>query len=82
MISFDYANVEEDYFRDGGGDGEGVREGGSLGGERGIWWELVGMGSGSWNWDSDGGSLVGRGEEIGWRRKLERGLDCISVIGR
>lgn len=41
MISFDYANVEEDYFRDGGGDGEGVREGVSLGGERGIWWELV-----------------------------------------
>lgn len=41
MISFDYANVEEDYFRDGGGDGEGVREGGSLGGEREIWWELV-----------------------------------------
>ena len=41
MISFDYANVEEDYFRDGGGDGEGVREGGSLEGERGIWWELV-----------------------------------------
>ena len=54
MISFDYANVEEDYFRDGGGDGEGVREGGSLGGERGIWWEwVVGV---------MGGSLVGSGE--------------------
>ena len=48
MISFDYANVEEDYFRDGGGDGEGVRRGGSLGGERGIWWEwVVGIGRAS-----------------------------------
>ena len=46
MISFDYANVEEDYFRDGGGDGEGVREGVSLGGEREVWGELVGMGGG------------------------------------
>ena len=60
MISFDYANVEEDYFRDGGGDGEGVREGVSLGGERGIWWELV-------EW-------VVVGVESGWeRRKLESG---------
>lgn len=59
MISFDYANVEEDYFRDGGGDGEGVREGGSLGGERGIWWEwVVGVGIGI----VMGGSLVGSGE--------------------
>lgn len=33
MISFDYANVEEDYFRDGGGDGEGVRGQCSLEGE-------------------------------------------------
>lgn len=61
MISFDYANVEEDYFRDGGGDGEGVREGVSLGGERGIWWELVewvvGVGIGI----VMGWSLVGRG---------------------
>ena len=42
MISFDYANVEEDYFRDGGGDGEGVIVGGSLGGEGkfgGSWWD-------------------------------------------
>lgn len=69
MISFDYANVEEDYFRDGGGDGEGVREGVSLGGERGIWWELV-------EW-------VVVGVESGWeRRKLERGLGCISVRER
>ena len=69
MISFDYANVEEDYFRDGGGDGEGVREGGSLGGERGIWWELV-------EW-------VVVGVESGWeRRKLESGLGCISVRER
>ena len=46
MISFDYANVEEDYFRDGGGDGEGVREGVSLGGERGnsVEWGYVGGG--------------------------------------
>lgn len=59
MISFDYANVEEDYFRDGGGDGEGVRRGGSLGGERGIWWEwVVGVGIGI----VMGGSLVGSGE--------------------
>ena len=43
MISFDYANVEEDYFRDGGGDGEEVREGVSLGGER-RWGKLVEMG--------------------------------------
>ena len=41
MISFDYANMEVDYFRDGDGDGEGVRGEVSLGGERGIWWELV-----------------------------------------
>ncbi len=69
MISFDYANVEEDYFRDGGGDGEGVREGVSLGGERGIWWELV-------EW-------VVVGVESGWeRRKLESGLGCISVRER
>ena len=59
MISFDYANVEEDYFRDGGGDGEGVREGVSLGGERGLWWEwVVGVGIGI----VMGGSLVGSGE--------------------
>ncbi len=49
----------------------GLEKGGSLGGERGIWWELVGMGSGSWNWDSDGG------ESCWERRKLERGLDRI-----
>ena len=41
MISFDYANVEEDYFRDGGGDGEGVREGVSLGGERAGWCQML-----------------------------------------
>ena len=66
MISFDYANVEEDYFRDGGGDGEGVREGGSLGGEREIrWnWGMLGVVFG-WEW-----------------RKLESGLGCISVRGR
>ncbi len=60
MISFDYANVEEDYFRDGGGDGEGVREGVSLGGERGIWWELVGMGG------SGGGVWLGEEEAGKW----------------
>ena len=57
MISFDYANVEEDYFRDGGGDGEGVREGGSLGGERGIWGELVGRG-GVWLGEEEVGKWV------------------------
>ena len=61
MISFDYANMEVDYFRDGGGDGEGVREGGSLGGERGIWWELV-------EWAVCGWSLVGEEETGKWFR--------------
>ncbi len=66
MISFDYANVEEDYFRDGGGDGEGVREGVSLGGEREVWREWVAVWVESyWEW-----------------RKLERGLGCISVRRR
>ena len=47
----------------------GLEKGGSLGGERGIWWELV-------EW-------VVVGVESGWeRRKLERGLGCISVRGR
>ena len=66
MISFDYANVEEDYFRDGGGDGEGVREGVSLGGEREVWRE----------WGAVWGESYWEG------RKLERGLGCISVRRR
>ena len=44
----------------------GLEKGVSLGGERGIWWELVEMGMES-GWE---------------RRKLESGLGCISVRGR
>ncbi len=37
----------------------GLEKGGSLGGERGIWWELVGMGSGG------GGVWLGEERRLG-----------------